>query len=126
MPWPDLLRQLLASLGLSRRQPGKPATGLVAAVVVFDREDLSTPCIGMADEEAILHRLREAVERGGLAKFDGTDWSVGKIKWFFFGEDAGRLEAVLLEQLRSEPRCTGAVLRVTRNGIAGPWRETRV
>ena len=84
------------------------------------------PSIGVADEEAIIDHLRGAVERGAQGKFDGADWSAEKIQWFFFGEDATRLEAVMLGALRAEPRCKGALLRVTRNGIAGPWRETRV
>lgn len=125
MSWFDPFRQLLG-LGLSRGQPVRPATGLVAAVVVFDREDLSMPCMGVADEETILDRLRVAVESGAQGKFDGADWSAEKIQWFFFGESAGRLESVLIAALRAEPRCKGATLRVTRNGIAGPWRETRI
>jgi hypothetical protein len=126
MPWLESLRRLLAGLGIPIRRPGKNATGLVAAIVVIDREDLSMPCIGVGDEEAVVDQLRLAVERGALGKFDGADWSAEKIQWFFFGEDAGRLEAVLLEALRAEPRCRGARLRITRNGIAGPWRETRI
>lgn len=126
MPWFDPFLHLLAALGLSRRQPVRPATGLVAAVVVFDREDLSMPCIGVADEEDIVDQLRVAVECGAQGKFDGADWSAEKIQWFFFGDDAGRLEVVLLDTLRSETRCKGATLRLTRNGIASPWRETRI
>lgn len=126
MAWFDLLRNALAAIGLSRSEPLRPGTGLVAAVVVFDREDLSMPCIGVADEEALLDTLKRAVERGVQGKFDGADWSTEKIQWFFFADDAGRLEAILLEALRAEPRCKGALLRVTRNGIAGPWRETRI
>ncbi|EHR70975.1 hypothetical protein BurJ1DRAFT_2135 [Burkholderiales bacterium JOSHI_001] len=126
MPWFDPFIHLLAALGLSRQEPVRPATGLVAAVVVFDREDLSMPCIGVADEEAIVDQLSVAVERGAQGKFDGADWSAERIQWFFFGDDAGRLEAVLIEALRAEPRCNGAMLRITRNGIAGPWRETRI
>lgn len=126
MPWFDVFRDAFAFFGISRSAPLRPNTGLVAAVVVFDREDLSVPCIGVADEEAILDSLKLAVERGVQGKFDGADWSAEKIQWFFFADDAGRLEAVLLEALRGEPRCKGARLRVTRNGIAGPWRETRI
>lgn len=126
MTWFDPLRRLFAGLRLPGQPVAKPATGLVAAIVVFDREDLSMPCIGVADEEAIVDQLRVAVERGAQGKFDGADWSAEKIQWFFFGEDAGRLEAVLHTALRAEPRCKGALLRVTRNGIAGPWRETRI
>jgi hypothetical protein len=93
MPWLESLRRLLAGLGIPIRRPGKNATGLVAAIVVIDREDLSMPCIGVGDEEAVVDQLRLAVERGALGKFDGADWSAEKIQWFFFGEDAGRLEA---------------------------------
>lgn len=82
--------------------------------------------IGVADEDEIVDHLRGAIERGAHGKFDGTDWSAEKIQWLFFGENASQLESVLLEALRAEPRCKGALLRVTRNSIAGPWRETRV
>lgn len=126
MPWPEFLRRALHTLGLVRAASPQPATGLVAAVGVFDREDLSMHCISVSDEEEILGRLRGVVEQGAQGKFDGADWSAEKIQWYFFGEDAGRLEAVLMETLRLEPRCKGAMLRITRNGIAGPWRETRI
>jgi hypothetical protein len=126
MPWPEVLRRAFEALGLARLSHSRPATGLVAAVVVFDREDLSVPSVGVSDEEEVLGRLRTVVEQHARGKFDGSDWSAEKIQWYFFGADAGRLEAVLIEALRSEPRCRGARLRVTRNGIAGPWRETRV
>jgi hypothetical protein len=78
------------------------ATGLVAAVVVFDREDLSMASIGAADEEAIVDHLRGAVGRDVQGKFDSADCSAEKIQCFFFGGDASRLEAVLLVALRSE------------------------
>lgn len=125
-PWLGPLRRLLATLGLTGQPSAKPATGLVAAIVVIDREDLSMPSIGVNDEEEILDHLRGVVEREARGKFDGADWSAEKVQWFFFGEDPRRLEAVLLEALRAEARCKGAMLRVTRNGIAGPWRETRI
>lgn len=111
---------------LSRPRPTTTAAGLVAAVVVFDRDDLSMPSIDVADEDAIVDHLRGAIERCAQGKYDGTDWSPGKIQWFFFGENARQIESVLLEALQAEPRCKGALLRVTRNGISGPWRETRV
>lgn len=126
MHWSDILRRALDALRLVGRGSTKPATGLVAAVVVFDREDLSKHSWGLSDQEDILSRLRGVVEQGAQGKFDGADWSPEKIKWYFFGEDAGRIESVLVEALRSEPLCKGAMLRVTRNGIAGPWRETRI
>lgn len=77
--------------------------------------------LGVAYEEVILDRLRLAVDRGAQGTFDGADWLAGNIHPFSLGEDAGRLEA-----LRTEPRFKGATLRITRNGIVGPWRETRV
>lgn len=61
MHWPALLRRALDTVALARSGPAKPATGLVAAVVVFDREDLAMPCISVADEEEIVGRLRAAV-----------------------------------------------------------------
>lgn len=84
------------------------------------------PSIGTSDEEEIVEQLRAAVERGAQGKFDGADGSADRIQWFFFGENADRLEAVLLEALRAEPRSMGGVLRSTRNGVAGPWCETRI
>lgn len=126
MPWLDPLRRLPFILGLSRRPGTKAATRLAAAVVVFDREDLSMPCITVAEEDLILDRLRIAIERGAQGKFDAAEWSAEEIQWYFFGENVGRLEAVLLDALRAEEGCKGAVLRVSRNGIAGPWRETRI
>lgn len=77
--------------------------------------------LGVAYEEVILDRLRLADDRGAQGTFDGADWSAGKIRRFSYGEDAGRLEV-----LRTEPRCKGTTLRITRNGIVGAWRETRV
>jgi hypothetical protein len=126
MPIPAPLHGLLAALGLSRWLPHKPVAGLVAAVVSFDREDLSIASIGESDEAEIVARLSAALERHTDGKFDGADWSASQIQWFFFGSDAKSLEALLMEALRAEPRCKGALLRVTRNGIAGPWRETRI
>lgn len=122
----DLLQRIIASLGLSPWWSRRPVAGLVAAVVVFDREDLSMALIAENDEEDIVDQLRNAVERDAAGKYDGADWSSSVIQWFFFAEDATLLETALLKALRAEPRCNGARLRVTRNGIAGPWRETRI
>jgi hypothetical protein len=127
MSIPGLLHRLLAAVGLDRwLLPRRPVTGLVAAVVSFDREDLSVASIDESDQRDIVSRLNATLANRADGKFDGADWSASRIQWFFFGKDAGALEAVMLEVLRAEPRCKGALLRVTSNGIAGPWRETRI
>jgi hypothetical protein len=126
MPAPGPLQQLLATLGLDRwtRQPH--ASGIIAAVVSFDREDLSMASINQCDEEQIVARLSAALARNDTGNFDGADWSASRIQWFFFGTNANTLESVMLDALRAEPQCKGALLRVTCNGVAGPWRETKV
>lgn len=123
---PSSLHNILAFLGLSRWLPHRPLAGLVAAVVSFDREDPSVARMDESDEVEIVARLSAALKRRTDGTFDGTDRSASRIQWFFFGSDAVSLEANLLEALRAELRCKGALLRVTRNGIAGPWRETRI
>lgn len=138
-----LWNDLAIRLGLDRFGPLRPAPGLVAAVVRIDREDLQTAVIDESAERRILDRLQRQLSSGaggagggagGLGagasgaagRFDHAHWSAESIEWYFSGTDAHRLEAALAAALRLEPMCRGAWLRVTRHGLDGPWRVTRI
>jgi hypothetical protein len=116
-----LVRRMLAVFGLGER-PLSP--GFATAMVVIDREDLSAPALSLIDEQEIVSRQSQQLK--GVCDFDGADWSIDRIRWFFFGRDVDQIESALLHQLRAEPRCKGGLLRVTTGGIGGPWRETRI
>jgi hypothetical protein len=116
-----LVRRLLEAFGLGERSV---LPELATAIVVIDRENLSASSLSLRDEQEIVSRLSERLE--GVCDFDGVDWSIDRIRWFFFGRDVDQLESALLDQLRAEPRCKGGLLRVTAGGIGGPWRETRI
>lgn len=121
-----LYRRLLKLLGAKGATRNPSGFGTVAAIVAFDREDVSQASIGEAEELEITTRLHTALERAGHGQFDGADRSASSVKWFFFGERVDDLEATLIDALRAEPSCRQAVLRVSASGIAGPWRETRL
>jgi hypothetical protein len=118
------IRKLLALFGA--KSHARARTGMVAAIVAFDRDEAAAPPIGETEELAITGRLHAALETAGCGQFDGADRTASTIKWFFFGDRADDLEATLLDALRTEPSCRNAVLRVSERGIAGPWRETRI
>jgi hypothetical protein len=121
------LREIVARLGLQRwfsHQYPRPA--MVAAVITFDREDLTVASIGLTDEEELITGLRAAMEASNSGHYDSSDWSDSQIRWHFFGSDDRLLEKNLLSALRQQPRCRGASLRVTADALAGNWRETRI
>jgi hypothetical protein len=118
-----LTRRLLDTLGFVERS-FTPRLAIAIAIVVFDREDLSAIAISLKDEQEIVARLSQSLK--GTCDYDGADWSIDLIRWFFLGKDVEQVERALLAELRGDPRCKGALLRVTANGIGGPWRETRI
>lgn len=121
-----LLVKIARCLSFLHGPEDEPLTGLVAAIVSIERNAVSGGQLTLEDEEDLLGCLRRAVESHAGGQLDGTERTTTCVQWYFFARDVHTLEKVLLAEMRRESRLRGALLRVTSNGVIGPWRETRV
>jgi hypothetical protein len=123
----ELLSRLFAKLRVAGQHPAdSPVTGMVAAIVCIDLETAPRSLWTTENEEAVAGRLAQAVRTRAGGLFDGTERDAAKLHWYFFARDVGALEAALVEALQQEPDCAGAVVKLTSNGVVGPWHELRV
>lgn len=120
------LARTARSLRLTLLGSERPSSGLVAAVVGIDSSHEGGDWMSAEHEQKILAGLIRAIDANGCGKFDGAERNSTQVIWYFFGSDARALEDTLLPALRSEPRCSGGLLRLTSNGVVGPWREIRI
>lgn len=106
--------------------PPPLARGVVAAVVGIDYNREDGGQLTEAQEHLISAHLIRAIEASGCGQFDGAERDSTQVLWYFSGSDVRALETILVPALRKEPRCRGGSLRLTSNGVVGPWREIRI
>jgi hypothetical protein len=122
-----ILSRLFAKLRVDKQHStDAPVTGMVAAIVCINLETAPRSLWTPEHEEAVSARLERAVRERAGGLLDGTERDAVKLHWYFFARDVRTLEAALVEALRQEPDCAGAVVKLTSNGVVGPWREVRV
>lgn len=102
------------------------STGSVAAVVGIDSSFEEGHYVTAEQEKQILAVLTRAIEGRGCGTFDGAERTSTQVLWYFLGDDPQALETALLPVLRNEPCCSGGLLRITSNGVVGPWRQVRI
>jgi len=122
----DTVARIIKGLRVPLPHRDRPSTGLVAAVIRIDSSHEYGNWMSAGQEQQILASVTRAVEAQASGTFDGAERNSTQVLWYFFGDDARALEIALLPALRSEPRCIGGLLRVTSNGVVGPWREVRI
>ena len=122
----SVLKKVAQRLRLAPRAEDEPLTGLVCAIVSVEQSVFADGQSASEEEHPALDRLRRAVESRAGGQYDGSERGATCVQWYFFARDADTLEGVLLADMRKESRFRGALLRVTSNGVVGPWRETRV
>lgn len=99
---------------------------MVAAIVSIEL-DAAPPAFWTEERErAVIDRLSRAVQTGAGGMFDAVERNAVQMNWYFFGRDVDALERALVKALQQERDCRGALVRLTSNGVVGPWREIRV
>jgi hypothetical protein len=97
-----------------------------AVLVHLDGTGLPEHVYKECDLVTIEDRLIEAIDRGRLGEFDGTEVGPTETTLFMYGPDAERLFAAVEGILRAYPLCQGARAQIRRGGPGAEMREVRL